>query len=349
MQDAGKLLSSSWVSQTDKESQKDWKTWDKSKQKKWSQDYLNLSLKAFSMVLDNAKETLTKVGAVKDSVKTAIDGTEKIVESKPKKNEPPSDGERSWIAKAKATVEGSAKLIDDAVKVFSDNSPMAGRGDYYKTPLAAGAIGADVPAMIMAARKASIDVGNEFGKSGPAIIRVEEYRKRWAILMAELDGLEKQRSGKTQEWAVAINKQLKDFQAGNEKWAFDLDTSLSKIARNLQNSLGKIDESPKGFGASLARAIKLKVSSKAKDKAADDLKALQIYLKNAADNLKAAKGSLKTRLTEFQSLTVSLKDAGPYADPQRRALAALGVKLTEYQKSIDTLVVQVDAAAAAAK
>ncbi|MEO7010184.1 MAG: hypothetical protein ABI156_13630 [Caldimonas sp.] len=349
MQDAGKLLSSAWVAQTDKEAQKDWKAWDKTKQKKWSQDYLNLSLKAFGIVLDNAKETLGKVGAIKDSVKTAIDGTEKIVESKRKKNTPLSDAERTWIAKSKATVADSAKLADDAIKAFSDHSPMAGRIDYYKGALAAGAIGADVPAKIMATRKASIDVGAEFGKSGPAIIRLEEYRKRWAILMAELSGLEKQRSGNVQEWALAINKQLKDFQAGNEKWAFALDGIISKIARNLQNTLGKIDETPKGFGASLAQAIKVKVSSKAKGKAADDLMALKIYLKNTADNLKAAKGSLKTRLVEFQSLTVSLKDAGPYADPQRKVLAALGLKLAEYQKSVDTLVVQVDAAAAAAR
>jgi len=349
MQDAGKLLSAAWVAQTDKEA-KLWKTWGKAKQKKWSQDDLALSLKAFGLVLDNAKETLTKINVVRDAMKTALDGTEKIIAVKRQKSEPLSDAERAWIGKAKATIDGSAKVVDALTKTFSDNSPFAGRGDYHKGPLADGAIGADFPAKIMAARTAGIDPGNEFGESGPVTLRRDEYLKRWDVLMKELDALEKQRSGTAQEWAAAVNNQLEDFQASNEKQAFDLDTTISKVQRNVTNILGKVDAStPKGFGAALVKAVKLKVSAKAKGKADDDLKALHVCLKGAADTLKQAKGSLKTRTSEFQSLTAQLKDAGPHAEPQRKTLAALGAKLGEYQTTIDGLVVQVDEATAAAK
>jgi hypothetical protein len=64
--------------------------------------------------------------------------------------------------------------------------------------------------------------------------------------------------------------------------------------------------------------------------------------------LKPAKGSLKTRLTEYQSLNASLKDAGPYADPQRKKLAELGKQLADYQKDVDALALQVNEAVKAA-
>ena len=348
MQDAGKVLTDAWVKKTDKEAETDFKSWDKTRQKKWQQDYLVLSLKAFEMALANAKETLGKINAIKDSVKTAIDGTEKIIAAKRKSNEPLSDAERGWIAKAKGSVEGSEAAVNALTKTLSENSPFAGRGDYYKKPLEAGAIPADMPGKIRTARQASIDVGNEFGKSGPTTNRLAEYRARWIVLAKELDGLGKQRSGNQQEWALAINKQLKEFQVGNEKWESDLTFTLSKVAGSLKNALGVIDANPKNFGASLAKAIKIKMSSKAKDKASDDAKNVKLNLKMGQDRLKEAKGSLKTRLTEYNSLEAQLKDAGPFAEPQRKVLAALGKKLADLQATVQTVAKNVDDAAALA-
>ncbi len=349
MQNAGELLSDAWVAQMDQEA-KDYKTWDKARQKKWSQDYLALSLRAFGMALDNAKETLSRINAVRDAVKLAIDGADKIVAAKRKKNDPLSDAERAWLAKAKAAVDGSAAKVESLTKAYTDNSPFAGRLDYYRTAVAEGALGSDVPAKIMAARKQSIDVGNEFGKAGPVVLRLAEYRKRWEVLAKEIDGLARQRSGKVQDWAVAINQQIKDFEAGNEKWLFDFETVLGNVARNIEGAVGKLDaKNPKGFGASLVKAVKLKVSAKAKDKASGDTKALQTFLKAGADKLKIAKGSLKTRFVELQSLNAQLKDVGPAAEPQRKLLAGIGKKLDEHQQTIDALVTQLDEAVAAAR
>jgi len=350
MEDANKHLSKSWVEKTTKEAMGEFKKWDKHKQKKWVDEYLEVSLKAYGVVLDNARETLNKINAIKDSAKTAIDGTEKIVESQRNNNEPLSDAARKWIEKSKATVEGSEQAVEDLISAFSDSSPMAGREDYFKKAVDAKALTKDDVDKIKAARKEGIDVGNEFGKSGPTMKRLEEYRKRWAILTAELDGFEKQRTGKVQEWAVAINKQLKEFADGQAKWDDDLRTTISKINRNLEGLLGKMEATdPKGFGSSLMKAIKVKLSSKAKEQAQQDLAGLHMYMKLLEDFLKTAKGTFKTRLTEFQSLTVSLKDAGPYAEPQRKTLAALGTKLAEQKKSIEELDATAKEAIATAK
>ncbi|HZV93535.1 MAG TPA: hypothetical protein VFF72_09975 [Caldimonas sp.] len=50
----------------------------------------------------------------------------------------------------------------------------------------------------------------------------------------------------------------------------------------------------------------------------------------------------------YSSLEAQLKDAGPFAEPQRKVLAALGKKLGELQATVQAVVKNVDDAAALA-
>jgi len=348
MQNAGAVLTDAWVKQKDAEAA-DFKKWDKKKQTQWQVDYLSLSLRAFKMAQENATEAKSRISAVRDGMKTALEGVDKIIKDKRAKNEPLSDAERAWIAKGKQTIEGSDAAIAAIIKSYSDNSPFAGRLDYYAGVIKAGALPADAANKIKAVRLPSIDIGNEFGKSGPLTQRIAEYRARWAVLMKEVDGLAKQNAGKGPEWAKQLNDQLKAFQAGMDTWSTDLDATVGKVSRNLTNALGKIDSStPKNFGASLLKAIKTKASSKEKDKAKNDAENIKLNLKMGQDRLKEAKGSLKTRTMEYKSLEAQLKDAGPYAEPQRKVLAALGTKLAAHQSTVDALAKDIDGAVAAA-
>ena len=350
MKDASKVLSPAYCSKVDQEtSEKEWKKLDKSKQKKWTQDFIKTSLEAWAMVVDNANETVAKITAVKDSMKTAIEGMEKIIEDKRKSNTQLTDAERAWIKKGQTVIDGSAGAVDALTDQFSKFSPMAARGEYFASPLKVGAISKDQVNAIKAARSKGIDLGNDFGKSGVLTRRMEEFRKRWAVLIAELDGLQKRISGESHQWAANLTKQIKAFADGNEKWSQDLEAMIGKVSRNITGLLGLIENTtPKGFGPSLVKAVKLKVSEKARTKAAFDAVGVSAYLNNMRTFLKEAKGSLKTRLVEFKSLNEQLKDAGEHAEPFRKTLATIGVKLVEQQKTIDELAVSVDEAISAA-
>lgn len=345
MKNADAILTKAWVVKTDKEATTEWAKWDKSRQKKWSDEYLKTSLEAWGVVADNATEAATRITAIKNSMKLAVDGAEKILEASRKSGQPLGDAQRSWLDKAADTIEGSEAAVDAITEEFSRNSPFAGRLDYYSTALEKGALTKAAVEKIRAVRAKGIDIGNTYGKSGPLTLRMEEYRKRWTVLQAELQGLEKQRAGQAQEWAASLTKRIHAFVAGDVEWQAELQFALKKVTDNIGFLTGHLDRTePKNFGAALLKSLKVKVDAKAKAKSELDAKATQTYLVRLAATIKSSKGKLKTRVMEFKALSESIKDAGHHGEPFVKMLAPIGLKLAEHQKTIDALVKDVDTA-----
>ncbi len=345
MKNAAAILTKAWVTKTDKEATTEWAKWDKSRQKKWSDEYLKTSLEVWGMVADNATESATRITAIKNSMKLAVDGAEKILEASRKSGQPLGDAQRSWLDKAADTIEGSKAAVGAITEEFSRNSPFAGRLGYYDTPLEKGALTKAAVDKIKAARAKSIDIGDTYGKAGPLTLRMEEYRKRWTVLQAELQGLEKQRAGQAQEWAASLTKRIHAFVAGDVEWQADLQFALKKVTENIGYLTGHLDSTePKNFGAALLKSLKVKVDAKAKAKSEKDAKTTQNFLVRLAGALKLSKGKLKTRVMEFKALSESIKGAGPHGEPFVKMLAPIGLKLAEHQKTVDGLVKDVDAA-----
>jgi hypothetical protein len=347
MKNAAALLTPQWVAQQKVESETLFKTWGSSEQKKWQIAYLQRCGQSSAMVLENGQETVTKLNALKAKVKTAIDGTEKIVEAQRKKSQHLSDAEHGFLEKAKAVVDGSAAEFAALTKAFSDNSPMAFRENFMDGAAAAGALTSEMVAKIKGARKPGIDISNEFGKQSPIVARMAEYRERWAILSSELSRLDKMRTAQGHEVHLQLTQQIKELKAGNEKWETDFANDIGKLVSNISSFFdGKIDKGDdKSFGASLMKNVKLMVSSKAKAKDKKAIADKQIQVKMKLDkwttDIKGIKGALKTRLMAHESLTASLKTMGPQADPFRKILADVGKALATRQDEVDALMVQV--------
>lgn len=348
MKNAAAVLSTSWVNKTDKEAE-EWGTWDKKKQKKWTDEYLKTSLEVWAMVVANATEAQGRISTIKDHMKAVVDGAEKLLAARRKSNTPLSDEERSFLKKGEATILGAQAAVSAVTEEYSKNSPFAGRAGYFDVALNKGALTKPMVDKIKAARARSIDIGATFGKAGPLTARMEEYRKRWGVLKAELDGLEKQRDGKAHEWAADLTRRIKAFADSNAAWEHSLETELGKVSGNLERLHAHVDAtSPKSFGDALLKGLKATFDSKAraqaKEENARNAIAVKAYLGNLANFLKASKGTLKTRLMEFKALSASIDDVGPNGAPFKKVLAPLGLKLAEHQKTIDQLVVDVAAA-----
>ncbi len=350
MKNAAALHTSSWVSQTKKEANEQFKKWDSAKKKKWQTDYMAHCSQTAAMILENAQETLSKANALKDSMKAGLDGMEKIIQAQRNKSVPLTDGERAWIQKTKKTIEESPAQFAAFTKAYSDNSPFAYRDGFMEDPLKDGALTADMVSKIKAERLVGINTGNEFGKQSPVVARLAEYRQRWTILENELQTLEQTRGGNPQQAAAELTKQIKELQAGNVKWETDFANDIGKLVSNIEGHFeggGKVEKG-KGFGASLVKSVKLLVSAKAKAKDKKAISDKQITIKAKLDkwttDLKGVKGALKTRLMAEESLSASLSQFGPAADPFRKMLADIKAGLNMRQTEVDALILQVNEA-----
>lgn len=363
MKDAAKFHTQAWVKKTtieagDKNNPGLYKKWESKKQKQWQADYMDHCAQVAAMVVENATETLQKANTLKDKCKRAMDGLEKIVEAKRKKSTPMSDAEIDWVEKGKSVIEGSTAEFVAMVKAYSDNTPMALRENFMDGLDKDGAVTAQMATKIKTSRKAGIDIGNEFGKQSAVVARLAEYRQRWEILSTELSRLEKAATGKPQESAAELTKLIKDLQAGNEKWEQDFTNNIGKLVSNVEEYFKalkiKIDkDNDKSFGDSLLKNVKLLVSAKEKAKDKKALSDQQIQVKMKLDkwttDLKGVKGGLKTRKMAHQSLTASLQNAGPNAEPFRKILVGIGSALDKRDTEVDALADKVKAAVAALK
>ena len=353
MKNLNAFVSDAWVKQTDAIAEK-WESVPAAQKKTFSSDYLKRCLDAGEAALSNGKEVLTKVNTLRDGGKQAMDGIEKIVADCRKANRHLSDAERDWVKKGKTTIDAMTPEFQRLTTEFTSNMPVIFRGSFWTVPLKKGAIDQKMVDKISAKRLEGINVSNEFGKQSAVVARMQEYAKRYPILMAELIQMQKDREGKGHEGTAELTKKIAALEAGNKVWDAALEQNIGKLVSSISSYFdGKIDKDKKGFGASLVKNVKLLVSAKekAKDKNKAKADAMMVQTKLTAwpAQIKAIKGDLKTRRMEHESLTAQLKNAGEHAEPFRKMLATIGTTLQTRETDVDAMAKQVDEALAAIK